>query len=301
MANIFERTFRIRHYECDSHGHLNNVNYLRLMQEAAYDASAAAGYGMVSYEQTGRRWYVRETEVEYLQPVFYGDSIIVRTWVEDFHRVRSIRRYECYAQNSGDLAARGWTDWVYLESSTSRPVSIPLEMMQAFIPEWQPGQPGQPRRHFPALPPAPERVFVQRRIVEWGDLDPAQHANNATYIRYLQECGTLLGREFGWSYEKCQQHGFMIVPRRHHIEYRQQARLGEELEIRTWLSDIRRSMATRHFLISRLSDGEILAQDHTLYVWVDLKTNQIIRIPPAVLADFASNISSGLPVQQTKL
>ena len=36
------RTFRIRHYECDRYGHVNNANYIRYMQEAAMDASAAS-------------------------------------------------------------------------------------------------------------------------------------------------------------------------------------------------------------------------------------------------------------------
>ena len=38
-----ERLFRVRFYECDAYGHLNNSNYVRYMQETAFDASAAAG------------------------------------------------------------------------------------------------------------------------------------------------------------------------------------------------------------------------------------------------------------------
>ena len=50
MPLVHTRNFRVRHYECDAYGHLNNANYLRYMQEAAFDASAAAGYGMLRYE-----------------------------------------------------------------------------------------------------------------------------------------------------------------------------------------------------------------------------------------------------------
>ena len=31
------RSFRVRHYECDAFGHLNNTNYVRYMQETAFD------------------------------------------------------------------------------------------------------------------------------------------------------------------------------------------------------------------------------------------------------------------------
>ncbi len=295
MPLFFERTFRVRHYECDAYGHLNNVNYLRYMQETAYDASAAAGYGMIAYEQSGRRWFVRETEIEYLQPVKYNDEVTVRTWVEDFRRVRSIRRYEIYAQTSHSPVATAWTDWVYLDVATNQPVSVPKEMVLAFIPEWTGSAHAQVarsrRQRFPDPPPPPSDVFRQTRRVEWRDLDPARHVNNAAYLAYIQECGTRLGEYFGWGFEKCQENGFMIVPRRHHIEYRQQAVLDDELEISTWLSGVKRSMVTRHYIIRRCKDNEMLAVDHTLYVWVNLQTNQVLRIPSALLMDFSGNIA----------
>ena len=55
------RTFRVRHYECDALGHVNYANYLRYMQEAAFDASAAAGYDLDRYKAMGCHWLVRET------------------------------------------------------------------------------------------------------------------------------------------------------------------------------------------------------------------------------------------------
>lgn len=290
MPAVHERTFRVRHYECDAFGHLNNVSYLRYMQEAAYDASAAVGYGMLSYAQSGRRWYVRETEIEYLTPAYYGDSITVRTWVLDFHRVRSKRVYEFYFSGTDKLAARAWSDWVYLETETSRPVSIPPDMVKAFIPEWKPEMP-HPRQRFPAAAPRPKQVFSMRRRVEWQDLDPAKHVNNTAYLVYIQECAMQLGKAFGWSYERSLDAGVFWVPRRHHIEYRISALFDDELEISTWLSNVRRSMATRHFFIYRARDQELLAQDQTLYVAIDNKTLQPVRIPPALLADFTANIS----------
>ena len=132
MPITHERTFRIRHYECDAYGHVNNTNYLRYMQEAAFDASAALGYDLARYEALGHHWLVRETEIEYLAPLRYGDSVRVKTWVEDFHRVRSRRAYELNRLSDGERVARGTTDWVYLDSQTGRPARIPPEMVAAY-------------------------------------------------------------------------------------------------------------------------------------------------------------------------
>ena len=88
MPRTQTRTFRVRFGECDAYGHVNNTNYVRYMQEAAFDASAAAGYDFARYDALGQYWLVRETEVEYLKPLVYGDTFEVKTWVADFRRVR---------------------------------------------------------------------------------------------------------------------------------------------------------------------------------------------------------------------
>jgi len=40
-------------------------NYVRYMQETAFDASAAVGYSMARYATMDRYWLVHDTEVEY--------------------------------------------------------------------------------------------------------------------------------------------------------------------------------------------------------------------------------------------
>ena len=58
MPRIHDRTFRVRYYECDLYGELRSAGYLRLMQEAAFDASAAAGYARRLLDLPAmRRWY----------------------------------------------------------------------------------------------------------------------------------------------------------------------------------------------------------------------------------------------------
>ena len=52
-------------------------------------------------------------------------------------------------------------------------------------------------------------------------------------------------------------------------------------------SEVKRATAVRHYTITRVSDGMLMARAYTLYVWVDLSTGQPIRIPSRFLADFA--------------
>ncbi|MEJ2560224.1 MAG: thioesterase family protein [Anaerolineae bacterium] len=280
----------MRHYECDAYGHVNHTSYLRYMQESAFEATAAAGYDMARYAAMGCHLLVRETDIEYLQPLHYGDRAQVKTWVVDFRRVRSRRAYEIRLAGSGELAAHAYTDWAYLDSASGRPVPIPPEMIAAFFPEGPP-MPPPPRPRFPKAAPPPPGVFRLRRRVEWRDIDPAQHVNNAVYLAYMEDCAVQVAAAHNWPLARMGAEGFAVVARRHQIEYRQPAVLDDELELATWVSNVKRATAIRHFTITRVSDGALLARASTLWVWVDVKTERPIRIPAAFLTDFAPNIT----------
>lgn len=292
MPAIHHEPFRVRYYECDAYGHLNNINYLRWMQEVAFAASAAVGYDLGRYDHLGYLWLIRETDIEYILPLEYGDEVGVKTWVMDFRRSHSLRRYEFWNTQTGQLAARASTDWVYMNSKTLRPANIPEEMRLAFVPEGTPDH-GSSRERFPVPPPPPPGVFSIQRPVGWGELDAMWHVNNAMYLAYIEEVGTRVCEAHGWSMQRMMEEGFGIVARRHRIEYRQPAKMGDVLDISTWYSDARRTTAFRHYAIQRAGDGELLARARTYWVWVDIHTRRPIRIPEHFLAEFADNISTG--------
>jgi acyl-CoA thioester hydrolase len=284
------RTFRVRSYECDAYGHLNNSQYLRYMQEAAFDATAAAGFDKARYARMGRAWYIHSSEIEYLRPVQYNDTVEVTTWVSDFRRVSSRREYDLRLAGTGEPVARAHSDWVYVDTATNKPVSIPNDMAQAFFPDGMPES--FPRREpFPSAPLPPPGVFRIRRPVEWGELDAARHVNNAVYSQYVMECGMQVLRAYRWPWERMEAAGFAILLRRSWLQYVESAVDGDELEISTWASEMRRSTAVRYYTIQRVQDGALLARIHTLGVWVDLRTGRPIRIPAEFVRDFAANIA----------
>lgn len=292
MPFTHSRVFRVRYYECDAYGHLNNANYLRYMQETAFDASAAAGFGIQRYAEMQRLWLIRGTQIEYLRPVRYNDSIEVKTWVMEFRRVSSRRAYEFYLEGTQELVARAYTDWVFIDTNTGRATTILPEVSAAYFPKGV-HQSSPQRENYPIAPPPPSGVFKMRRRVSWRDIDQMHHVNNAVYLEYIEECGMQVIAAHHWPWTRMAAEGFAIILRQHHIQYLQPALIEDELEIATWVSEVKRSSAMRHYTIRRAGDGELLAQVHTLGVWIDLSTGRPIRIPPNFIADFASNISAG--------
>jgi acyl-CoA thioester hydrolase len=79
--------------------------------------------------------------IEYLAPAFAGDAITVLTWVADFRKVRSLRRYKFVRAEDQRVLAQGETDWVLVDASSGRPRGIPDEIRDLFelVPDGQQG------------------------------------------------------------------------------------------------------------------------------------------------------------------
>jgi acyl-CoA thioester hydrolase len=130
----------------DRNRHVNNVTYVQWMQEAAMQHSAATGCTRMT-EAIGATWVARMHRIEYLSPAFAGDSISVLTWVADFRKVRSLRRYRFVRAADQKVLAEGETDWVLIDASTGRPRAIPPELANLF--ELVPDRPGGTRPKTP--------------------------------------------------------------------------------------------------------------------------------------------------------
>ena len=291
MPATFTRDFVIRNYECDAYGHMNNANYVRFMQETALSASADVGWTTKRYLQSGYQWVVRETNVEYLQSAQFGDTVSVKTWVDDFRRVRSRRMYEFRNADTDDLIVRANTDWIYTDIKTRRPSRIPDDVILAYNPEGKPQEGGQ-RNPFPTPPPQASDTFRLVKRVEWRDVDTMGHLNNATYFNYIDDCSTQVGAYFDWSMERIRANNFAIIARQQRIEYLQPLQLDDEVEVATWVSNVKRATAIRHYAFTRVDDGSAVARARVLWVWVNLETLRPIRVPADFLASFRNNIVS---------
>ena len=115
----------------DRNRHVNNVAYVQWMQDAAIQHSAATGCTRMT-EKIGATWVARMHRIEYLSPAFAGEAITVSTWVANFRKVRSLRRYRFIRVADQKVLAQGETDWVLVDVASGRPRGIPSEMAKLF-------------------------------------------------------------------------------------------------------------------------------------------------------------------------
>ena len=116
----------------DENGHVNNVAYVQWMQDIAVEHYESIGG--IKAQGSHATWVVREHKIEYLLPAFAGEEIEIRTWIENIHRVRSLRKYEFVRKSDGKILVKGETGWVFVDVKSGKPLAIPDEVINVFTP-----------------------------------------------------------------------------------------------------------------------------------------------------------------------
>ena len=111
-------------------------------------------------------------------------------------------------------------------------------------------------------------------------IDENGHVNNVMYVQWMQDIAVEHYASIGGV--AAQGENATWVVREHRIEYLLPAFENEEIEIKTWLENIRRVRSLRRYEFVRKSDGKVLVIGETDWVFVDTKTGRPLAIPQEV-------------------
>ena len=132
-------------------------------------------------------------------------------------------------------------------------------------------------------------TYTKTIIISHTAIDDNGHVNNVTYVQWMQDIAVEHYSSIGGI--EAQGPDATWVVREHKIEYLLPAFEGEELEIRTWVENIRRVRSLRKYEFVRKADGKTLVRGETDWVFMDVKTGS----PRAVPEEVAKIFSAGDP------
>jgi acyl-CoA thioester hydrolase len=132
MPAIFEYHLTVTEDEIDGQGHVNNLEYLKWMQDAAVAHSAEQGWTTQRYRNLGSGWVARTHRIEYLQPAFAGENIVVKTWISNFKKVTSLRKYKIIRPVDAAVLSTAETNWAFIGLERYIPRRIPQELCESF-------------------------------------------------------------------------------------------------------------------------------------------------------------------------
>jgi acyl-CoA thioester hydrolase len=123
----FSHTFRVEAGDIDEQGHVNNVAYVRWVQDAAVAHWQNAATAEM---QTKFTWMMLRHEIDYKKQAFAGEEITATTWVNEWSAVTCERFVEI--TRGADLLAKSRTVWCMLDRRTTKPARISAELKELF-------------------------------------------------------------------------------------------------------------------------------------------------------------------------
>lgn len=133
LPNVHVLEFVVPAEAIDVMGHVNNTEYLRFMEQIAWDHTTVLGLGWDLYQKLNRAMVARRTEVDYLAPAFEGEKLIIGTWiVNNDERISITRRYQIIRESDGLTLLRGRTQWVCVALDSGKPRRMPAEFIKGY-------------------------------------------------------------------------------------------------------------------------------------------------------------------------
>ena len=132
----FELAIAIEPSDIDQLGHVNNVTYLRWVQDVAVAHWMSAA---PAADRARLLWVVVRHEIDYKQAAYLNDGIIARTWVGTASRIRFERHTELLRAGDRSVLARARTVWCPLDAKSGKPVSVSDQVRAAFSVDPQSG------------------------------------------------------------------------------------------------------------------------------------------------------------------
>jgi acyl-CoA thioester hydrolase len=123
----FSHSFRVSPEDIDAQGHVNNVAYVRWVQDVA-----VAHWFAVTTEETREKftWILTRHEIDYKKQTFENESVTATTWVGrativTCERLTEIKRGE-------DLLVTARSVWCFIDKETGKPARITKEIYDIF-------------------------------------------------------------------------------------------------------------------------------------------------------------------------
>ena len=125
----FEMPIRVQPGDLDGLDHVNNVVYVRWVQDVATAHWFAAA---PPEDQASVIWMVVRHEIDYQTPAVLGDEIVLRTWIGAAAGLRFDRHTEILRATDRKMLAKARTVWVPIDPATGRLKRVSERVRQMF-------------------------------------------------------------------------------------------------------------------------------------------------------------------------
>jgi YbgC/YbaW family acyl-CoA thioester hydrolase len=126
-------TLRVRTYELDSFGHVNNAAYLNYLEEARSEFLKQMGLSFHDFARLGVQLVIVEAHLQYIRPARYGDEIVVQGEVHEVKSASVLLGYTLLHTQTGETVATATTKGAFVDAATGKPIRAPELFRTTFL------------------------------------------------------------------------------------------------------------------------------------------------------------------------
>lgn len=132
---MYKTTLKVRTYECDSYGHVNNATFLNYFEVARVELLEKMGYDLDGLKNAGFLLVIVKIEVEYKKPAYANDELEISVdWIER-GKTSAIFEQDITNVHTNVLIARAKIIWVATDLK-GKPIAIPEVLLDSYQKEF---------------------------------------------------------------------------------------------------------------------------------------------------------------------
>lgn len=129
-------------------------------------------------------------------------------------------------------------------------------------------------------------IYAWRFRVRTYELGARSQVKLNVYQNYMEEAAVQASGSLGYDWAWYHANNCIWVARAITLRYGTPALYPDELEMQTWVSDLRRVSSNREFVLRRVNDGAMVLRARTNWVYLDMITMRPQRIPESFRVAF---------------
>ena len=127
---VFKAYHKVRGYECDYYGHVNNATYLNYLEYARGEVLIEVGLTLPQLRKMGYSLIIRRVDITYRASAEVMEVLRIETVVDSFSGATCTFRQNIFRDEDNKLLADALVTWTVI-NETGRPVRLPEEIRRA--------------------------------------------------------------------------------------------------------------------------------------------------------------------------
>ncbi len=129
---VFGMHIKVRDYEVDSQGIVNNANYLHYLEMTRHDFCEEAGTTFREMQEHGLYPVVRKVEIEYISPLTLGETMESKLWMER-NGARFVFHQDIFHAETGRPVVKALVTIVCLENGRLTRGDVLAEAFKSYL------------------------------------------------------------------------------------------------------------------------------------------------------------------------